>query len=154
MVNSVAIPQDIIDSVIEAVDDRDLLKICALVSSSFLFPSRKQLFCRLDLGGDQACQRLHQFLVKNPVIQSFVSSIAIKQDQGYRASCSQLNRTSLIAILRLPFCCLKSLHINMWWKPLNWNHFSSELQDALSTIIHSPTLKTFHLRDVPLPREN
>src|ERR1700735_1549047 len=42
----------------------------------------------------------------------------------------------------------------MWWKPLNWNHFSSELQDALSTIIHSPTLKTFHLRDVPLPREN
>jgi hypothetical protein len=40
------------------------------------------------------------------------------------------------------------------WDPSNWNDFSSGLKDAISTIIHSPTLKTLYLNrfgvDVPL----
>ncbi|KAM6492889.1 hypothetical protein JOM56_011023 [Amanita muscaria] len=158
MANSVAIPQDIIDNIIEAVgDDSRLLKKCALVSSSFLLPSRKRLFSQISLRDDQACQGLHQFLVENPVIQSSVRSIAIRYH-----SCKshlQLNRTSLIAILRLTFCCLESFSIDIkidkhWhWDrdPSNWNDFSSELKDALSTIIHSSTLKTLYLTEVSVP---
>ena len=151
----VAIPQDIIDNVIEAVgDDRRLLKECALVSSSFLLPCRKRLFSKLCLSRDQTCQRLHQFLVENPVVQSFVRSIAIDLDE-------LLNCTSLIAILRLPFCCLESFCItknklnNGWRKaPLIWSDFSGELKDTLSTdstVIHSSTLKSLYLREVALP---
>ncbi|KIL56625.1 hypothetical protein M378DRAFT_89061 [Amanita muscaria Koide BX008] len=155
MANSVAIPQDIIDNIIEAVgDDSRLLKNCALVSSSFLLPSRKRLFSQISLRDDQACQRLHQFLVENPVIQSFVRSIAI------RYQTFQLNCTSLVAILQLTFCYLESFSIidinigKQWYwdqDPSNWNDFSSELKDALSTIIHSSTLKTLYLTEVSVP---
>ena len=66
-----------------------------------------------------------------------------------------LNRTSLIAILRLPFCCLQSFSItgnDVWSRaPLNWNDFSSELKDTLSTVIHSSTLKTLYLNKVRVP---
>jgi hypothetical protein len=146
MTNSVPIPQDIIDNVIAAVgsDDKYLLKQCAVVSSSFLLPSRKQLFSKISLSGDQASQRLHQFLVKNPVLQSFVKSIAII---SWGSTASELNSTSLLAILRLPFCRLDSFSIDSWYH-LNWNNFSSELKDAISNIIHSSTLKTLCLRKV------
>ncbi|KAM6492892.1 hypothetical protein JOM56_011026 [Amanita muscaria] len=159
MANSVAIPQDIIDNIIEAVGDDTgcLLKKFALVSSSFLLPSRKRLFSELSLRDDQACQRLHQFLVENPVIRSFVRSIAIRYSSS--KSRLQLNRTLLIPILRLTFCCLESFSIDFetgrrWdWNldPSNWNDFGSKLKDALSTIIHSSTLKTLKLAEVNMP---
>jgi len=146
MASSVAIPQDIIDSVVEAVgNDKHVLKKCALVSSSFLRPSRKQLFSEISLRSNRDSKRFHQFLVQNPVIQSFVKNIAIIQHWGSKTSEFQ-NSTSLLAILRLPFSRLESLsitcaHRDSW----NWNSFSYELKDALSNIIHSPTLKTLYL---------
>ena len=70
---SLEIPQDIIDSVIAAVgEDTRLLKQCALVSSSFLLPSRKQLFSRITLRNDKTCWGIHQFLAQNPILQSSV----------------------------------------------------------------------------------
>jgi len=123
--------QDIIDNIIiEAVgDDSRFLKKCALVSSSLL-PTPSHLFPKISLRGDQACQRLHQLLVENPVIQSFVRSIAIDHwDWGYKDCHS-------------PTPILLSL---------NWNDFSGELKDALSTIVHSSTLKTLCLEKVNVP---
>ena len=138
MANSLAIPQHIIDNIIKAVDNpgRRFLETCALVSSSFLLPSRKRLFSQISLGSDPACQMFHQVLVENPVIQSFVRSIVIRTFRSH----------SLIAILRLPFCCLESFSIGHGWHyPADWKNFSSELKDALSTIIYSSTLKTLNL---------
>ena len=69
MTKSVEIPQDIIDNVIVAVgDDTHLLKQCTLVSSSFLLPSRKQLFSRITLRNDQTCQGIYN---SSSEIQSF-----------------------------------------------------------------------------------
>ena len=146
------IPQDIINNIIEALDNDDrLLRKCALVSSSFLLPCRKRLFSSLSLTNNQACPRLYQFLVENPVVQSFVKSMTITSDWGYRASGFPLsNWTSLVAILRLTFCCLESFSIYMG-NTSNWNDFSSEVRDALSTIIHSSTLQTLDLTGVNVP---
>ena len=147
MANSMAIdiPQDIIYQVIAAVDDDEkLLKQCALVSSSFLIPSRKQLFSEICLRGDKAAQRLYQCLIQNPVIQSFVRSIDIRP-----RTASLLINTSLFAILRLPFCHLESFSMRTWtWYPSNWNNLSNELKDALSNIIHSSSLKTLYLNSL------
>ena len=99
MAISVAIPQDIIDNIIEAVgDDKRLLKKYALVSSSFLLPCRKRLFSKVSLGRIEICEEFHQFLVENPVVQSFVRKITFKL---HRSSWrfTTMNRTSLIAIL-------------------------------------------------------
>src|ERR1700679_40406 len=129
----VEIPQDITVNIIEKVgDDRYLLREGAVVSSSFLLPCRKHLFSKLSLELDETCQRLHQFLVENPVVRSYVRSITIKPT--YRSF--EWNRTWFIAILRLPFCCLESFSIdnNLPEYRLNWNDdFSSELKDALLT---------------------
>ena len=164
--SSVEIPQDIIDSVIAAVgNDASLLKKCALVSSSFLLPSRKQLFSRFTLKSDQTCQRIHQILVQNPIIQSFVRSISFN-DVEYENFEWIHGSTSLLAILRLPFPCLECFSIrlgNVWgydpwndlWNDLyiqstrNWDSFSSELKEVLSNIVHLPTLKTLTLKGIP-----
>ena len=158
MAKSVEIPQDIIDNVIAAVgDDARLLKQCTLVSSSFLLPCRKQLFSRISLDSNETCQGVQQFLVQNPVIQSFVRSISLKPEHTYSSDMSfeWVNGTSLLAILRLPFCRLDFFSINVHrehrWAVetlFTWNSFSSELKDALSNIIHLSTLKTLSLTNI------
>jgi hypothetical protein len=95
-------------------------------------------------------------LVEHPVIQSFVKKIAINGDWGWHYKTVdpdlRLNRPSLIAILRLSFCCLESFSINMVYPSvLDWNGCKSELKDALSTIICSSTLKTLRLKRVSVP---
>jgi hypothetical protein len=151
MAKSVEIPQDIIDNVIEAVgvDDAHFLKQCALVSSSFLLPSRKQLFSTISLENDEKCPGIYQFLVQNPVIQSFVRTIILTKDSSWTPW--MYGSISIVAILRLPFCCLECFSIigNFWNRyPWNWDGFSSELKDALSNIIHSSTLKTLSLSGI------
>ena len=150
------IPQDIIDSVIAAIgDDTQLLKRCSLVSSSFLLPSRKQLFSRVTIKNEETSKRIHQFLVQNPVIQSFVRTITLTHMKDHKHP-EWINGASLLAILRLPFCYLECfsivlLRIHCDWNvgdPWDWNYFSSEMKDALSNIILSSTLKTLYLKGI------
>ena len=139
MAKLVEIPQNIIDSIIAEVSDTSLLKQCSLVSSSFLLPSRKQLFSRITLGNNQNCHGILQFLVQNPVIQSSVRAITLMDGQW-------MDDKSVLAILRLSFACLECFSVNLlcdWTpEPLCWNSLSSELKDALSNIVHSSNLKT------------
>ena len=140
--------QDIIDSVIAAVgDDTHLLKQCCLVSSSFLLPSRKQLFsrARVTIRSEETSKGIHQFLVQNPVIQSYVRAIALIHSSPYYSECQWMNDTSLFAILRLPFCYLECFSIISPRTSWDWNCFSSEMKDALLNIILSSTLKTLYL---------
>jgi hypothetical protein len=148
MANSVEIPQDIIDNVIAAVGNyKPSLNQCALVSSSFLLPSRKQLFHSISFGhDDEASQRLHQVLVQNPVIRSFVRRINVYHRWVWRSK--PIPDQSLLAILQLPFCYLEEFLFSYCGQDVNWSGFSGELKDALSTLIHSPTLKILHLENV------
>ena len=148
------IPQDIIDNVIAGVgDDTQLLKKCSLVSSSFLLPCRKQLFSRITLMDNERFQGIYQLLIQNPVITTFVRTIAFSFTGTGNlldpANSEWMNGTSLLAILRLPFCCLEGFSINVWPEyRSNWSCFSNELKDALLNIIHSSTLKTLFLKGV------
>jgi hypothetical protein len=149
-----AMPQDIIDSIIEAVGDDDdslrMLKQCALVSSSFLLPSRRRLFSKTTLRSDKACQRLYQLLIDNPVVQSFVRSIIVELSQ-------KLFGPHLIAILRFPFCRLESfsmLNLDLYrsdWTQNRPHWYTPELMDALSSISHSSTLKTLRICRINAP---
>ena len=165
MAKLVELPQDIIDSVIAAVgNDTHLLKQCSLVSSSFHLPSRKQLFCTVTIGNDKTyCQGIHQLFVQNPDIRTYVRAITVIWDE----ECID-DRTSelLLAILRLPFCCLESFSIvyedhdgdmvtylnyedyALRCEPWDWDCFSSEMKVALSNIILSSTLKTLCLDEI------
>ena len=142
----VEIPQDIIDSVIAAAgEDTRLLKQCALVSSSFFLPSRKQLFSRITLRNDKTCQRIHQIFAQNPILQSSVRAITLDDgNYGGGKDVDLATSTALPAFLWLPFCCLECFSIDYpcHW---DWNRLSSELKDALSNIIHLSNLKTLSL---------
>jgi hypothetical protein len=74
-----SIPQDIIDHIVESVPRHDtyLLRICTLVSRSFLYPSHKQLFADISLGTQEQCLALLDVLVKHPYIQSYVKILEI-----------------------------------------------------------------------------
>ena len=158
MAKSVELSQDIIDNIIAAgSDDTDLLKQCSLVSSSFLHPSRKLLFSRITIRSNETCQGIHQLLIQNPVVQTFVRSITLTDAMhSWNAIPEWINSTSLLDILRLPFCCLESFSIVIFdddedamtfWitEPTasdifdselwDWNHFNNEMKDALSNII-------------------
>jgi hypothetical protein len=154
MAKSLEIPQDIIDSVImEVGDDTHLLKQCSLVSSSFLLPSRKKLFSKITLRNNQTCQGIHQLLVQNPVIQSFVRTIILTEENDSFKWSVWKNDIWLLGILRLPFCFLECFSINLrldYWDldPWNWDSFRSELKDALLNIIHSSNLKTLSLKGI------
>ena len=145
MANSVEIPQDIIDNVIAALgNDKDSLKQCALVSSSFLLPSRKQLFYSISFGSNgEACHRLHQVLVQNPDIRSCVRRLNVYHGRGSKLTFDK----SLLPILQLPFCHLREFSLSYLWS-VNWSGLSDELKDALSTLIHSPTLKIVALVNI------
>ena len=151
MAKSLEIPQDIIDSVIVAVgEDTRLLKQCALVSSSFLLPSRKQLFSRITLRDAKTCEGIHRFLDQNSIIQSSVEAITLAEDKDSPKYTDLPSSISLPAFLRLPFSHLECLSIMFHHRDLSfdWNEFSSELKDALSNIIHSLNLKTLFLRGI------
>ena len=149
------IPQDIIDNVIEAIgDDTHLLKQCSLVSSSFLRPSRKQLFSRISIS-DNTCQGIHQLLVQNPDIRSFVKAITLTEYMPkWRIILEWSNCTSLLAILQLSLCCLESFSIivrqrDCVGKTWDWNKFSSAQKDTmLSNIFLLPTVKTLFLKGI------
>ena len=51
-----------------------------LLVPSRLRPSRKQLFSGITLNSDQICHGIHQFLVQNPVILSFIRTITLAED--------------------------------------------------------------------------
>ena len=161
----VELPQDIIDNVIAAAgDDTHLLKQCSLVSSSFHLPSRKQLFSTVTIGDDKT-KGIHQLLIQNPDIRTYVRAITVIWDE----ECID-DRTSelLLAILRLPFCCLESFSIvyedhrrdlafylnpedhvyDLRCDSWDWDRFSSEMKEALSNIILSSTLKTLCLDEI------
>ena len=152
--NTVEVPQDIIDNVIAAVGyNPRMLKKCSLVSSSFLRPCRKQLFSKISIN-DKTCEGIHQFLVRNPDIQSCVRSIILKEESSIYPE--WMNSTSLLAILRLSFCCLESFSIILGpdyrsrrsWDSWDWNGFKSEMKEALLNMIQSSTLKTLSLKGI------
>ena len=151
---TVVIPQDIIDSVIAAVGyNKRFLKRSSLVSSSFLLPSRKLLFSRITLKSDETCQNIHQFLLRNPVIQYFVRKIILFPDFDENPNYEWLYGTSLLAVLRLPFVLehFSILNVDPYNRDLrywNWNIFRSELQDSLLNIIQSSNLKRLYLGGV------
>ena len=127
-----------------------------MLPSFLLVPSsRKQLFSRITLRNDRACQTIHQISrPKSSHSEPFTLTeyIDVQVSHFENFECQWMNSASLLATLRLPFRCLERFSINVSpdgedMKPWNWNSFSSELKGALSnSIIHS-----FNLTVKPFP---
>lgn len=152
MTNPLTIPQDIIDGVIEAIDTKSTLRRCALVSSSFLLPSRKRLFSHIHLRSDTQCKRLHSVLIENSHILSFITNLTVIRRVPQTKLSLDLwfskNPSSLLAILRLPLHRLTAFSLVSSPPFLQWGRISSNVQAAIQHIIRLPSLSKLHLSTI------
>ena len=72
--DSFSIPTDVIHDIVDAIEDREALRQCALVAKSFLIPSRKRLFTDIHVRCSAQSERLYSVLVHNPNIQGYIKS--------------------------------------------------------------------------------
>ncbi|KAJ7473907.1 hypothetical protein B0H11DRAFT_2195532, partial [Mycena galericulata] len=73
------IPQELIDSIIWQLDDKDCLRACSLVSCNFREPSQRSLFPSLDLGrSGRTHEAAASLLAESPHIGSYVRKLSIQ----------------------------------------------------------------------------
>ncbi|KAJ6586333.1 hypothetical protein DFH09DRAFT_255227 [Mycena vulgaris] len=71
-----ALPQELLDLVIDHLfDDLESLRVCAVVSSSFLHSSRSHLFSHLRVDQRHTIDELHGILARSPVLAAQVGSL-------------------------------------------------------------------------------
>jgi hypothetical protein len=151
MVESLSIPQEIIDTIIGAIDVRDkaLLKKCALISHSFLHPSRKQLYSIISLNSVQDCQRLCRMDVQAQYLQLFVKTLhIIDSDDLQEESVFHDDSESLLPILRLPLRRLEILSVSSAGDYGHWDSLTDNVKNALRNMIHSSPLTSLTLRSI------
>jgi hypothetical protein len=146
MVKSLSIPQEIIDSIIGKIDvqDKALLKKCALISHSFLHPSRKQLYSFISLNSGQDCQRLCRMDVQTRYLRLFVKTLHISDVFAE----SILNNEYLLPILRLPLRRLETLSVSSEEYYVPWDILTDNMREALWNVIHSSPLTSLTLRSI------
>jgi hypothetical protein len=146
--------QEIIDSIIGTFHfyDRTTLKECALVSRSFLIPSRRKLFSYLRLCSEEQCQNLYRFLVQNPYIQSSIIALSIYGNHERYGRYPTVNTPNgilaseaMLSILRLPFRCLQKFSVVFFESSFGWNELRSDIRDTLWDLIHSSPLTSITL---------
>lgn len=157
MINSLSTPQDIVEAIIE-IADYDTLLQCALVSQSFLFPSRKMLFSDIVLQNEMQSDRLQRILVQNPYIQSFIKSLTIlnKEDgEGpHQWLTGKRSISALLATLHLPLHHMASFSLISSPFPIYWSYLHDTLKSALRNIFCSPSLTKLRIsgfQDIPIP---
>jgi hypothetical protein len=145
-------PQELIDNIIGniEVDEKYLLRTLSLVSRSFLYPSRKKLFAKIALIRQERSHGLLSVFTQHQYIQSSVRHLDIHY-QGSHCGPGPIHEPTLLSLLRLPLLSLRTLVLHLD-SELRWPKLSSDLRDALSDMIHSPSLTSFELiRAVHIP---
>ena len=166
-----SVPQEIIDCIVSSLQGRDsrTLKSCALVSRSFLHPSRKSLFSTIHLLSIVHSRYLHErVLSPTPEIARYIRELVV---HGRLTDSEDDDRTerddvdedavatwfetdqSFLRIIQLADC-LQLLSLNEFGPPISWDlAFSKESQSALLDRFQSPhlnVLKIFRCQGLPV----
>lgn len=139
-----AIPQDIIDSIIDELRGDDAtLKQCMTVSRAFHLPSRRNLFFVIRLDTCITIRQLHHLLASTPHIASDIRELEITvswRNGNLSAATSQTTLSDIFGMVPT----LKRL----WLGPgksgplVGWDDLSLELQSVLVKLFESPSLIT------------
>jgi hypothetical protein len=146
------VPQDIIEGIVDQLrGHNDALRSCAVVSRSFLLPSRRNLLAIVHLDSVDKTECLHNLLVSNPGLSLHIRDLTFAipdsiSRKGFEELCAWLKSSNILAsILRkVPRICY------MVWGDLHscfldWDNFSSDLQSALLDLFQSPLLATLKI---------
>jgi hypothetical protein len=154
MALSIPIPQDVIDCIIAHLrKDPDTLKTCAVVSRSFLPPSRKHLFFFIRLFDSLSSQRLCDILSFEPELALLIQVLGIddfKKPVWFATDQSVpkiLRMTHRLKMLRLDDTSVGLGDHDHRCAP--WDSFSTELQSALVECLDSPSLVEVFIDKIP-----
>jgi hypothetical protein len=88
MAPSVQIPQDVLESIVDKLqDDIDILKACAVVSHAFLTPSRRHLFFSIRLDNPTTSRRLcNLFTIRSEIALELRLFLLTGTEHLYRES--------------------------------------------------------------------
>ncbi|KAJ7701198.1 hypothetical protein B0H17DRAFT_1046190 [Mycena rosella] len=145
------LPQELFDLVIDhLLDDLESLRVCAVVSSSFLHSSRMHLFSHLKVGPfdqEHCIDELHEILTKSPVLAARVQSLHlwdhIMRRQSWFVKYPQL--APGVGHLSRTLPSLQRFCITVEAGFVHWANISDALRTAVCYTVTLPTLTCLEL---------
>ncbi|KAJ7359668.1 hypothetical protein DFH08DRAFT_414777 [Mycena albidolilacea] len=134
----VPFPQELFDAIIDEIHDKETLKACALVGSSFLPPSQRKLFRKVRLPGGlgRRSRDTSAALAESPHLVSYVRDLTILM------ASTVPNSVAMAGMLRLAQN-IESLVV--FGRAVNWNHLKHEACSALIDCLSRPSLRLLYL---------
>jgi hypothetical protein len=133
--------QELFDAIIDEIHDKETLKSCALVATSFLLPSQRNLFrnltIRLGLGG-QRSRDTSAALAESPHLMSYIRNLTIYM------GCIVSEYLAVAVILR-SVQSIESLAVFERFR--NWR-LGDEASSALLDCLSRPSLRRLELSNV------
>ena len=153
MTSITSIPQELIDKIIDQLHtDQDTLKACAVVSRSFLSPSRRHLYYSIDLGDSftisvqRSLQKLYDILKSHPDIASLIREFHILLVRGPAIFTDWIEEDVLLqGILGMTQLQLLSLNGTVYHSTDMWDDIPINIQSAVLQCFQSPTLTEVRL---------
>ena len=146
------LPQELIDVIIDQVDDRETLKACSLVASSFVCLSQRLLFHTVDLDyailipRKKAYARFLRLLTLNPLLGTYVRSLRLgddSEDFGFSRSWI-INAKNLPQLFQLlPRLEIFSLTFNS--DERSWKSIPADIRSAFERLFCLPTVQAVSL---------
>ncbi|KAF8809288.1 hypothetical protein BYT27DRAFT_7222526 [Phlegmacium glaucopus] len=146
-----ALPQELIDAILNHVNDRQTLKACSLVASSFVPQSQRHLFHTIDLDAltprKKAYTRFVRLLTLNPLLGTYVRSLRLGDDSDEFGS----YRSWLIHAKNLPQLFQHLTRLEAFSLTFNdsdemdWKSIPAEIRSALGRLFRLPTLQAVSL---------
>ncbi|KAJ7832088.1 hypothetical protein B0H14DRAFT_1179142 [Mycena olivaceomarginata] len=129
------LPQELFDTIIDEIHDKETLKACALVATSFLPPSQRNLFRKIRLGGHRS-RDASASLAEFPHLVSYIRDLTIYMWDTVS------NFAAVAAVLR-------SVHniesLAVFGRAVNWNRLGHEASSAFLDCLSRPSLRLLYL---------
>ncbi|KAJ7832093.1 hypothetical protein B0H14DRAFT_3463704 [Mycena olivaceomarginata] len=137
------LPQELFDAIIDEIHDKETLKACALVGSSFLPPSQRKLFRKVRLGGSSGLGRRSRntaaALAESPHLVSYIRDFTMVMPSTVQ------NSVPVAGVLR-SVQNIESLAV--FGRAVNWNRLGYEASSALLDCLSRPSLRRLDLKHV------
>jgi len=150
---SVQIPQDVLECIIDELhSDIDTLKTCAVISHSFLAPTRRHLFHSIRLDTPLLSHRLCNLFTTRPEIALYVRKLFLLTGDSLHRQSWLASDKSLPTILRM-VDHLQMFTMSQLTQLIYWDKFSTEVASALADRFRSPMLtvvKIWQCRRLPV----
>ncbi|KAJ7359673.1 hypothetical protein DFH08DRAFT_414789 [Mycena albidolilacea] len=133
------LPQELFEAIIDQVCDKETLKACALVATSFLPASQRNLFRKVELGGHSPGRGTSATLAEFPHLVSYIRDLTIYL-------WGTASEYLAVAVILRSVQSIESLTV--FGRFRNWKRLGDEASSALLDCLSRPSLRRLALSNV------